>query len=113
MPLAPRSTRLTNEEWPPSWLGYLDCNARSDACASASLVCDDSCTARPAVFVVPVAMSLDCTAALRCGACCGAGGCGADALACGSSESGPPPLPRVAAGGADLAVGVDRDVVGV
>src|SRR5262249_42445165 len=114
-PLAPRSTRLMNEEWPPSWLEYFACNARSDACASASLVCEDTCTARPAVLVVPVAMSLVWTAAVRgasgCGARCGgAEGC-AEALSCGSSESGLLPLPRVA-GGVDFAAGADRDVAG-
>src|SRR5262245_10304087 len=63
MPLGPRSTRLMVAVRSDSWSGNLPCSALKEACASASLRCEESCTAYP-----PDAS--DCTAVAR-----GAGGC--------------------------------------
>src|SRR5690242_5532398 len=55
MPLLPRSARRMIGSRPPSWLGYLPWRLRKAACASASLRCDDTCTAYWPVAAAPAA----------------------------------------------------------
>src|SRR5262245_34548691 len=96
MPLEPRSTRLMMALRSESWSGNLPCNALKEACASASLRCEDSWTMYPPDASDGTAVARGaggCTLWIGGGAAAtrsrGAGGDGGADDSCGSSEIGP------------------------